>query len=151
LVDASDEALVLQIVQHFFPRWNDELNNAALGVTGLEDEQVDAWEDDGSTSTGRPSLLARGAQRGQVKTLSKTRADFMSWHSKVLLARASPYCEEWDEWLRTRALVLETSQEKAMENAVVCGDQSAVEGQPRQNTMFDMMLNSMESYPVEEV
>ena len=81
MVDASDEALVLQIVQHFFPRWNDELNNAALGVTGLEDEQVDACEDDGSTSTGRPSLLARGAQRGQVKTLSKTRADFMSWHS----------------------------------------------------------------------
>lgn len=80
MVDATDEALVLQIVQHFFPRWKDEVEKATLGECGDEggdrDELVDEYEDDTSASTGRQSLSARGAQRGQVMTLSKTTKDF---------------------------------------------------------------------------
>jgi hypothetical protein len=152
-VDATDEALVMQSVQHYFPRWKDEGAQAALGVCveeeGEREDGLDEDEDESSTSTGRQSSIARGAKRGKVKTLCKTTVNFFSWHQKVLQARASPYCEEWDECMRIKALSLEAAQGIGIDRDTDCEDQSVVEGLFQQNTMFDMLQNALTSSTVE--
>lgn len=154
MVDATDEALVLQIVQYYFPRWKEEVVMAGLGLCmeeqdGEKDDNMIEEEDESSTSTGKPSSVARGAKRGKVKTLCKTTKDFFSWHQKVLKARASPYCEKWDEWLRTKALTLEAEKEIGLSQNV--DDQSVADRPLQQNTMFDMMQSALNNCPVEVV
>jgi hypothetical protein len=89
MVNPTDEALVMQVVNCYFPRW-------ALGI-----ETVD---DDGETIVGGTGKRSGGAVKGEKNTGSRTIEIFSEYVAKFKSARQSEFAELWDRKLQEQAI-----------------------------------------------
>lgn len=104
MTTASDEALVLQVVKHYFPRWEKE---AALRGqdNGRGSEDVDEGSSNYDASTIRDSRGNRkGAQKGERNTCVRTKAVFYGYYAKVKQCRVSLHKDAWDQATRQVAI-----------------------------------------------
>jgi hypothetical protein len=88
MVNTTDEALVMQVVTCYFPRW-------ALG------EEVD---DDDETHGGGVGKRSGGAKKGEKNTGSRTIHIFAKYNKKFKEARNSKFSGKWDEKLQNEAI-----------------------------------------------
>ena len=96
MVNTTDEALVMQVVTCYFPRW-------ALGK--------DVEDDDDETHGGGVGKRSGGAQKGEKNTGSRTIHIFANYNKKFKEARNSKFSDEWDKKLQKEAInqhILET-------------------------------------------
>jgi hypothetical protein len=86
LVNITVEALVMQIVKFYFPRWD---KGEGLG----EEEKSEDSSDIGSKRSG-------GAEKGERLTCTRTAIDFYDYCEKIKNARESSFKAKWDERLQ---------------------------------------------------
>ena len=90
MVSESDEALVMQVVKFYFPRW---------------DKGEDMVEEEGSEDgTEASSKHSGGAKMGERLTCSRTTSSFYEYIRKFKATRNSPYKEKWDERLQAETI-----------------------------------------------
>jgi hypothetical protein len=114
MVNVTDEALVMQVVTYYFPRWT-------LGIETLEE--------DGETVVSGVGKRGGGAVKGERNTGAKTVQIFSEYVAKFKKTRQSKFAELWDKKLQDAALkqhvleLLEKEKEMERENE----SESAVE------------------------
>ena len=86
LVNISDEALVMQVVKFYFPRWD-------RGEEEVEDDESEEGSTIGSKHSG-------GAEKGERLTCSRTASAFYGYCRKVKAARESSFKTKWNEKLQ---------------------------------------------------
>ena len=90
MVNESDEALVMQVVKFYFPRWD-------KGEEMVEEEGSEEGTEAGSKHSG-------GAERGERLTCSRTTSSLYEYIRKFRAARNSPYKDKWDERLQVETI-----------------------------------------------
>jgi hypothetical protein len=90
MVNVSDEALVMQVVKYYFPRWD-------KGEEVVEENGSEESSEIGSRHSG-------GAEKGERLTCSRTSSAFYDYCRKVKDARESPFRTKWDEKLQGVAI-----------------------------------------------
>ena len=90
MVNVSDEALVMQVVRYYFPRWD-------KGEVVVEEKEIEDSSEIGSRHSG-------GAEKGERLTCSRTSSAFYDYCRKVKAARESLFRTKWDEPLQGVAL-----------------------------------------------
>jgi hypothetical protein len=90
MVSESDEALVMQVVKFYFPRWD-------KGEDVVEDEGSEEGTEAGSKHSG-------GAERGERLTCSRTTSSLYEYIRRFRAARNSPYSQKWDERLQAETI-----------------------------------------------
>jgi hypothetical protein len=105
MVNPTDEALVMQVVRFYFPRW---------------DKGEEVVEEDGSEESSElSSKHSGGAEKGEKLTCSRTASAFYDYCRKVQTARESSFRAKWDEKLRGEAIKRhkeELEEEERIEN-----------------------------------
>ena len=90
MVNVTDEALVMQVVKFYFPRW---------------DKGEDVLEEEGSQdSNDVGSKQSCGAEKGERLTCSRTARTFYDYCRKVKAARDSDFTVLWDTKLQSEAI-----------------------------------------------
>ena len=90
VVNITDEALVMQVVKFYFPRW---------------DKGEDVLDEEGSgDSNDVSSKQGGGAEKGEKLTCARTASTFYEYCGKVKAARASSFKEMWDTKLQGAAI-----------------------------------------------
>jgi hypothetical protein len=95
MVNETDEALVMQVVRYYFPRW--DKGEKVAGEDGSEESNDAESTDVGSKHSG-------GAEKGERLTCTRTAMAFYDYVRKVKTARASPYRAMWDKKLQIEAI-----------------------------------------------
>ena len=90
MVNMTDEALVLQVVRYYFPRWD-------------KGEEI-GDEDESGVSKDTSSKQSGGAAKGETLTCSKTAEKFYNYVNMVRETRGSTFKVMWDERLRGEAV-----------------------------------------------
>jgi hypothetical protein len=91
LVNITDEALVMQIVKLYFPRW---------------DKGEDLGDEDDSEETNEMgSKHSGGAAKGERLTCARTAKIFYVYCKKIKTVRESSFKTMWDERLKAEAII----------------------------------------------
>ena len=90
MFNVTDEALVMQVVQCCFPRWD-------KGEEVGEEDRSEESSESGSKHGG-------GAEKGEILTCAKTASSFYDYCRKVKAARESSFRTKWDERLQGEAI-----------------------------------------------
>jgi hypothetical protein len=90
MVNVTDEALVMQVVRNYFPRWD----------KGEEIGDEDKSEESSEIGSKRSS----GQEKGEILTCAKTASSFYEYCRKVKAARESSFSAKWDEKLQREAI-----------------------------------------------
>jgi hypothetical protein len=102
LVNITDEALVMQVVTNYFPRWT-------LGIETLDEE--------GETIVVGAGKRIGGAVKGEKNTGSRTMEVYSNYAAKFKKTRNTEYTELWDKKLREAAIkqnILEVMEKEAI-------------------------------------
>ena len=90
MVNVTDEALVMQVVQNYSPRWD---KGEEIGEEDRSDE---------SSEIG--SKRSSGQEKWEILTCAKTASSFYDYCRKVKAARESLFRTKWDEKLQGEAI-----------------------------------------------
>jgi hypothetical protein len=109
-VNITDKALVLLVVKHYVPKWENVTSAASENVeTDSGVSRVDGREgcrsEDGKSKRG-------GAVKGDSNTCIKQKACYYEYCIKVQQARGSRFSQKWDDKLKEEALRLMLEQEE---------------------------------------
>ena len=74
MVNPTDEALIMQVVSYYFPRWDD----------GIDEEDL------------------AGAKKGEKNTCARTMKLYYNYMKKFKETRSSEFAGRWDKKLRER-------------------------------------------------
>ena len=123
MVNVTDEALVMQVVTCYFPRWS-------LGIEDME-------EDDGSTIGGGVGKRG-GAVKGEKNTGTRTIHIYNNYVGRAKETRASRFADLWDKKLKEEADAQHVLE--SMEKERIVG-QDQENDTPVMKTGFDMDLH----------
>jgi hypothetical protein len=104
-VNITDEALIMQVVKHYVPKW-DKLVSAEG-----ENSSFAGGEEGGRSEDGK-NKRAGGAVKGDINTCVKQKACYYEYCIKVQQARSSKFSEKWDVRLKEEALKRMMEQEE---------------------------------------
>ena len=121
MVNISDEALVMQVVMYYFPRW--------------KNQQI-VEEDDGECSEIRGGKRICGPKRGERNTGSTTVKTFYEYLKKFKNTRDSEYKGVWDKKLQDVANAQHRLE--LCEKERLLGDEMGDESTDNINTNFDL-------------
>ncbi len=91
MVNVTDEALVMQVVQNYLPRWD----------KGEEIGDKDRSKESSEIGSKRSS----GQEKGEILTCAKTASSFYEYCRKVKAVRESSFSAKWDEKLQKDNLI----------------------------------------------
>ena len=120
MVNVTDEALVMQVVTFYFPRW----------AAGKE-----MGEDDGETLGGGEGKQIGGPQKGETNTATRTIQTFARYCGTFKEARNSRFAAAWDMKLKEEAIKQNALEEIEKERKLV---KDTGDGSPIMSKGFDM-------------
>ena len=134
VVNITDEALVMQIVKHYVPKWckagAEEMSSEGSSVAG---------DSGGKSEDGRQKR--GGAVKGDTMTCVKQKACFYEYCIKVKQARSSPNSAKWDLRLKEEAIKRMMEQEEKAkahlsDESDACSENQDGKLQENSNNMF---------------